>query len=319
MESPRPKNLSVCRKKSIEELKRGRKFASELQIILRKCTGDHGSVKAEELVAKILKSFTEALAILSSGESGEVCEDLATVQAGLLCCDDQKTEGSGENRKRPASVDHPIGGYTRRKMSETWTKITLKPVEDSHSWRKYGQKEILNAKYPRSYFRCTRRHDQGCQATKQVQKTEDETPMYQTTYIGHHTCQDVFKAPQFIIDDIPREAILFSFESNPATKQELPSFSYFPSVKQEYKKEASALCDSKTHNNQSSLESLLWSDLPSIKSGPTLDLPSTPGSDYGDASGVYSCTTSSYSSFDMDLDSIHRMVVGSVDFDNFWI
>ncbi|TVU01606.1 hypothetical protein EJB05_52932, partial [Eragrostis curvula] len=28
------------------------------------------------------------------------------------------------------------------------------PVEDGHSWRKYGQKPILGAKYPRSYYRC---------------------------------------------------------------------------------------------------------------------------------------------------------------------
>ncbi|KAJ4972120.1 hypothetical protein NE237_005219 [Protea cynaroides] len=311
MKSPEPENLSVGRKKSIEELNRGREFASELQIMLRKSSGDQGSVIAEELVEKILKSFTDALAILNSGEFSEICEDPATAQADLPCCDDQKTEGSGENRKRPASIDHPKGGYKRRKISQTWSKVTPKPLEDSYSWRKYGQKEILNAKYPRSYFRCTHRHYQGCLATKQVQKTEDETPMYRTTYIGHHTCQDVLKAPQFIMDDIPKDAILLSFESNPATKQELPCFSSLPSVKQEHKKEASVLRDTKTHSNQSSLDYLIWSDLPSIESsGPTSVLPSTPGSDYGDVSGVYSCTTSSHSSFDM---------VGSVDFDEFWI
>nr|GEX81056.1 probable WRKY transcription factor 41 [Tanacetum cinerariifolium] len=43
------------------------------------------------------------------------------------------------------------------------------PPNDGHMWRKYGQKEILNAKYPREYYRCTYRNTHGCCATKQVQ------------------------------------------------------------------------------------------------------------------------------------------------------
>ncbi|XP_043705508.1 probable WRKY transcription factor 70 [Telopea speciosissima] len=312
-----PENLSAGRQMAIEELIRGHEFATQLQIILLKSTEDHESVTAEELVAKILKSFTEALAVLNSGKSGENYEDPATAQDGSPCSDVQKIEDSGENRKRPASIDHPRGGYKRRKMVETWIKVTPKPIEDGHSWRKYGQKEILNAKYPRSYFRCTHKHDQGCLATKQIQKTEEENPpMYRTTYIGHHTCQDMLmKAPQFVMDSSPGEGFLLSFESNTSTKPEqLPScFSSISSIKQEHKEQEKALViDPKTHHyNQSSLEYFQWSDLPEINesSRPTSSvlLPSTPGSeDYGDVSGGYSCTTttsSSHSSFDMS--SVH--------------
>ncbi|KAF8397048.1 hypothetical protein HHK36_018686 [Tetracentron sinense] len=35
------------------------------------------------------------------------------------------------------------------RTSETWTKVSPTPIDDGRAWRKYGQKEILNAKYPR--------------------------------------------------------------------------------------------------------------------------------------------------------------------------
>lgn len=40
----------------------------------------------------------------------------------------------------------------------------------------------------RSYFRCTHKPTQGCKATKQVQKQEQDPEMFQITYIGRHTC-----------------------------------------------------------------------------------------------------------------------------------
>ncbi|OEL38441.1 putative WRKY transcription factor 53 [Dichanthelium oligosanthes] len=62
------------------------------------------------------------------------------------------------------------------------------PVDDGHSWRKYGQKEILGAKNPRGYYRCTHRHSQGCQATKQVQRTDEDPTLFDVIYHGEHTC-----------------------------------------------------------------------------------------------------------------------------------
>ncbi|KAI4303409.1 hypothetical protein MLD38_039044 [Melastoma candidum] len=60
--------------------------------------------------------------------------------------------------------------------------------EDGFSWRKYGQKQILGAKYPRGYFRCTHRPAQGCLATKQVQRSDEEPSVFEVTYHGRHTC-----------------------------------------------------------------------------------------------------------------------------------
>ncbi|KAL6655837.1 hypothetical protein ACP70R_006663 [Stipagrostis hirtigluma subsp. patula] len=62
------------------------------------------------------------------------------------------------------------------------------PTDDGHSWRKYGQKGILGAKHPRSYYRCKHRHSQGCVATKQVQRTDDDPTLFDVTYHGRHTC-----------------------------------------------------------------------------------------------------------------------------------
>nr|GMC94335.1 probable WRKY transcription factor 70 [Ipomoea batatas] len=44
------------------------------------------------------------------------------------------------------------------------------------------------------YFRCTHKRDQGCRATKQVQRTSEG--LYQTTYFGYHTCKDPQRFPR---------------------------------------------------------------------------------------------------------------------------
>nr|WGV38226.1 WRKY [Loropetalum chinense var. rubrum] len=61
-------------------------------------------------------------------------------------------------------------------------------VDDGYSWRKYGEKVILGARYPRSYYRCTHRNVQGCEARKQVHRSDDDPPIFEITYIGRHTC-----------------------------------------------------------------------------------------------------------------------------------
>ncbi|CAI8607654.1 unnamed protein product [Vicia faba] len=84
----------------------------------------------------------------------------------------------------------------KRKTMPKWTeqvKVHLGTasegsMEDGYSWRKYGQKDILGAKFPRGYYRCTHRNAQGCLATKQVQKSEYDPMIYEITYKGRHTC-----------------------------------------------------------------------------------------------------------------------------------
>ncbi|KAL5568311.1 hypothetical protein UlMin_024886, partial [Ulmus minor] len=62
------------------------------------------------------------------------------------------------------------------------------PLDDGFSWRKYGQKDIMGAKFPRGYYRCTHRNVQGCLATKQVQRSNEDPTIVEITYRGRHTC-----------------------------------------------------------------------------------------------------------------------------------
>ncbi|MCL7026796.1 hypothetical protein MKW94_014937 [Papaver nudicaule] len=90
-----------------------------------------------------------------------------------------------------------IGSCSRkRKTIPTWTEQVSVcehtglegPVDDGYSWRKYGEKEILGATYPRSYYRCTHKSAQGCLAMKQVQRSNEDSSMFGVTYRGTHTC-----------------------------------------------------------------------------------------------------------------------------------
>lgn len=84
----------------------------------------------------------------------------------------------------------------KRKTMPMWTEqvklyLGTAPegsMEDGYSWRKYGQKDILGAKFPRGYYRCTHRNAQGCLATKQMQKSEEDPMICEITYKGRHTC-----------------------------------------------------------------------------------------------------------------------------------
>lgn len=99
----------------------------------------------------------------------------------------------------------------------------------------------MSAKYPffwvihRGYFRCTHKHDQGCQATKHVQKSEKDPSMYVVTYMGRHTCnKDVLKTPKLILDSTYGELSLLNYEATMAIRKHdhLPTSS-FASVKHE--------------------------------------------------------------------------------------
>ncbi|XP_010253044.1 PREDICTED: probable WRKY transcription factor 70 [Nelumbo nucifera] len=314
VESPWPGNFSIDRKRLINSLVRGRELTTQLQTILCNRLGhEDGSLSTEDLLPRILRSFTEAISALKSADSGEVCQNPSSTNVSSPSCDGPRTEDSGESRKSPAVKDRR-GDYKRRKVSETWTKITPTPIDDGRAWRKYGQKVILNCKYPRNYYRCTHKNDQGCAATKQVQQIEDDPPKYRTIYKGQHTCKDISKPPQFIMDSTHTDSSSFvlSFQSDsdaPITNQQQlqehhPFFSssFPPIIKQECQEEIpNHEMEELTHNQQSSSQYFL----PSV---PTSALPSTPGSDHGDViSGVYSCSTSSHSldmSFVGDFDDV---------------
>ncbi|KAL4620679.1 hypothetical protein ACB092_06G172700 [Castanea dentata] len=309
---PWPEGPSTTRNKVIKELVEGRDFATQLKSILHKpleITRDHASPSPSphELVSKILRSFTETLSVLASScESGEVIHQNLAVSHADSHCDDPRSDDSGESRKRPTPKDRR-GCYKRRKTTQTWTTVS-RTTDDDHAWRKYGQKEILNAKHPRSYFRCTRKYDQGCRATKQVQRMEEDPQMYQITYIGIHTCKDTLKAPQIIMEPDPWETYIVS---NPpdtmwgngkqADHDQALSSSTTPKIKQESKEEAlSDLTDNLSSLGTDNNNSYLWTDFKDFDLVESAIMSPKLGSDNGDVvSTMYSCTETASHGLDL--------------------
>ncbi|KAI4306968.1 hypothetical protein L6164_030203 [Bauhinia variegata] len=204
---PDPENVMTV-KRVIRELVQGQESATQLKGLVQKQSGVDGSLSAEELVAKILRSFTESLSVLTA-TGVEVSQNFPAVSGEngsqkVGSCNDRGFEYSGESRKRssPETTKDRRGCYKRRRNAQVWTTVSSKP-DDRYAWRKYGQKEILNSKFPRSYFRCTRKHDQGCRALKQVQRIQESPEMYQATYIGIHTCRNTVKAQQLVLGSSP--------------------------------------------------------------------------------------------------------------------
>lgn len=134
--------------------------------------------------------------------------------------DDSETKDSNHkdsSRKKKSCSSSIVKRKVQVKVS---LEIGLEvPPNDGHMWRKYGQKEILNAKYPREYYRCTYRNTHGCCATKQVQRSSDDPSIFEITYLGKHTCPKTSKT------DDPSSAtdsgyglINFSYTPQPASK-----------------------------------------------------------------------------------------------------
>ncbi|CAD6256479.1 unnamed protein product [Miscanthus lutarioriparius] len=83
-------------------------------------------------------------------------------------------------------ANQPIRQAKKRKIMEKQTlQVRVSTTVDGYIWRKYGQKEIQGAKYPRFYFHCTH---QGCSATKKLQRSDEDPTVFLVNYRGTHTC-----------------------------------------------------------------------------------------------------------------------------------
>ncbi|KAI3994160.1 hypothetical protein MKX01_012417 [Papaver californicum] len=287
----------------MEDLVIGQEYAKQVHMQLQgsEIPVENGLLDS---VAKILECFANAISKFSSSESsGEVCQSPVLTTVDSPFSDGRKIEGTGEIRT--VVTPKKIGSNKRRKTADAHFKLTETPLADGHAWRKYGQKEILNSSFPKSYFRCTHKTDQGCQATKQVQRTEEEDPaMYRVTYIGQHTCKDQLKAPRLFIDSNPGNTCALNFRSNESNyyspKLEFPFSSSFPTVEHEFKGDTKNTIAN--HSNKDSFKSsefAFWHDLPAFNSSQTTSMmPSTSGSELGD--GLYSSAESELN-FDIDM------------------
>ncbi|CAD6270646.1 unnamed protein product [Miscanthus lutarioriparius] len=125
--------------------------------------------------------------------------------------DDDSSDAKDDEQhdEAPAAADARTQHYPpprckrRKKKQQSKSIVTSVPDFDGYRWRKYGQKQIEGAMYPRSYYRCTRSAEQGCPAKRTVQRNDDggdaatTTPEYTVVYVAEHTCtaNDSLEAP----------------------------------------------------------------------------------------------------------------------------
>ncbi|XP_011026911.1 PREDICTED: probable WRKY transcription factor 41 [Populus euphratica] len=178
----------------ITELIQGMELAKQLRAHLNATS----SVESRDmLVRRILSSYEKALLILNWGGSMGQPQN-AGVSAGVPESP-ISINGSSRSDDFDGSVKDNQGyneALKKRKTTPRWTDQVRVSTDngleghhdDGFSWRKYGQKDILGAKYPRSYYRCTYRNTQNCWATKQVQRSDEDPTVFEITYRGTHSC-----------------------------------------------------------------------------------------------------------------------------------
>ncbi|CAL4953909.1 unnamed protein product [Urochloa decumbens] len=152
---------------------------------------------------------------------------------GELSAQDAMGSASESSYSPPGAVfgvsppeSSPRGGRnSRRRDRPSWVKLTCTPYFDGHLWRKYGQKKIKDAEYPRLYFRCSYRGDRQCLASKLLQqKNGDDPPLYEVTYTYEHTCgAPPVPFPDIVADPAPpasREGLVLRFGHGDAQMQQ---------------------------------------------------------------------------------------------------
>ncbi|KAH1067979.1 hypothetical protein GLYMA_03G002300v4 [Glycine max] len=124
---------------------------------------------------------------------------------------------------------------------------------------KYPSYEVSHTtKSEDSQESCNHKYDQNCQATKQVQRIQEDPPLYKTTYLSHHTCNDLLNyeiIPDSNNNSPSDTSILLSFNNTfpTPTKQECPFLSSFPSPISVKKLEEVIPASSSRHNNNVTL------------------------------------------------------------------
>ncbi|WVZ88244.1 hypothetical protein U9M48_034787 [Paspalum notatum var. saurae] len=147
------------------------------------------------------------------GPPTAMAEDEASCQGKRSRRRGSKRDGGGDKGhvvEEPASAAEPTTHHSCKRRRKTKQQqmssslVTSVPDFDGYQWRKYGQKQIEGAMYPRSYYRCTRSAEQGCQAKRTVQRNDDggeaaaaAAAEYTVVYMGQHSCtaNDSMEAP----------------------------------------------------------------------------------------------------------------------------
>ncbi|KAG8044608.1 hypothetical protein GUJ93_ZPchr0151g33455 [Zizania palustris] len=162
------------------------KSTNQLKDLLAKLLprAEEGGGAVEAILSHMSESLSQALASLQRGAStGD--RRLPVPPEASLSSHGQSVQNSGGRLVSTRS------GQRRSRADGSSHRIILQHGArgDSYLWRKYGQKDILGARFARSYFKCGQRA--GCPARKQVQQSDADPSRLEITYIGAHTCHEL--------------------------------------------------------------------------------------------------------------------------------
>ncbi|CAH8359704.1 unnamed protein product [Eruca vesicaria subsp. sativa] len=183
----------------------------------------------ENLLHQIVSSYEKAILMLNGPTTVySPTAEMVNLAADPVANTGKVPESPTSINGSPTSEEFLEGGSKdynlsskKRKMLPKWTEqVRISPErglegphDDVFSWRKYGQKDILGAKYPRSYYRCTFRNTQNCCATKQVQRSDDDPTIFDLTYKGTHTCSQGIPPRERPRDNKP-DTTLVNYQNN---------------------------------------------------------------------------------------------------------
>ncbi|KAL8049509.1 hypothetical protein ABFX02_06G024400 [Erythranthe guttata] len=179
----------------VKELSQGRELANQLLIHFNYDRSSSSNETRDFLIQQILSSYDNALSALRHSRYGG-----GAAPPPPPATSDSPLSLAGSPHRSDDSDDQDFNDQPSKKKKAssaiTWTqkvKVCTETgnegqLDDGYGWRKYGQKDILGAKYPRGYYRCTHRNGQGCLATKQVQSSNEDPTIFEITYRRKHTC-----------------------------------------------------------------------------------------------------------------------------------
>jgi hypothetical protein len=186
--------MDMDQKVLVNELRQGRELASQLKMELEAISMSSPETRAF-LLDQILSTYEKALSVLNWSAL------LESQNPPLNPNSDSPNSHSGDTTKEDEQNHKDV--LKKRKLNLTkWSeKVNISSakgnfIDDGHSWRKYGQKDILGANFPRAYYRCAHRPSQGCLATKQVQKSDEDSSIVEISYKGTHTCTQSYRKPK---------------------------------------------------------------------------------------------------------------------------
>ncbi|XP_055810871.1 probable WRKY transcription factor 35 [Solanum dulcamara] len=175
----------------ITELTKGK----ELMLQLQKHFDPMKQDVCQYLAAEILSSYDKAMSLLNGtalsgmmmNKGKEIINPTPSSSTAKLESPQLLADSSTK------SCDRPSNSRKRKTLARRTEYVGARPgeevpPEDGYSWRKYGQKHILGAKYPREYYRCVRCRSSNCEATKMVQRSKTEPLAFEVTYGGSHSC-----------------------------------------------------------------------------------------------------------------------------------